>query len=87
MGFWAYAMFFGCIAVIWGFGWVAGRYSKAWKIANKPNIGSLLVCGEDLYLSLNDASDFDIIQKSKEVSMTVCIIEDGIAEKTESITE
>lgn len=87
MGFLEYLIFAGCLAIIWGFGWVAGRYSKAWKIANKPNVGSLLVCGEDLYLNLNDESDFDIIQKSKEVSMTVCIIKDGIAEKTQSITE
>lgn len=72
-----------CFAGIWFGGYIAGRFRKSWVDVNRPEVGELIVHGKEIYLSLYDAANLDVMRKHKVVSVKTFVI----AEKSEPITE
>jgi len=82
MTWWQYGLLFGIIALIWLFGFVGGKFSKAWKIAEQPEIGELVIVDNELYLHIYKQEYVDALEDGKRV--TICV---RSAKKTEPITD
>lgn len=73
----------GLFLIIWGGGYIAGRYGKAWKIAEQPVIGEIIIDGEDIYLELYERQFRETLESHRKVTVDVA----KIAEKTQPIAE